>query len=129
MSVCSPSWRGRKRTGSPLLSDSNGMSTTRPSSDTPSSSFTTAFAYVADITDADRRAAGFGVIGAAIAFGFIVGPALGGVLGSVDLRLPFTVPNLPNLVGINLYFQVLGGDPGAPNGISMTNGLHEVIGS
>jgi len=56
-----------------------------------SSSFTTAFAYVADITDADRRAAGFGVIGAAIAFGFIVGPALGGVLGSVDLRLPFWV--------------------------------------
>jgi DHA1 family tetracycline resistance protein-like MFS transporter len=56
-----------------------------------SSSFTTAFAYVADITDADRRAAGFGVIGAAIAFGFIAGPALGGMLGSVDLRLPFWV--------------------------------------
>jgi DHA1 family tetracycline resistance protein-like MFS transporter len=56
-----------------------------------SSSFTTAFAYVADITDADRRAAGFGVIGAAFAFGFIVGPAVGGLLGAVDLRLPFWV--------------------------------------
>ena len=56
-----------------------------------SSSFTTAFAYVADITDADRRAAGFGVIGAAFAFGFIAGPALGGMLGVVDLRLPFWV--------------------------------------
>jgi len=56
-----------------------------------SSSFTTAFAYVADITDADRRAAGFGVIGAAFAFGFIAGPALGGMLGAVDLRLPFWV--------------------------------------
>lgn len=56
-----------------------------------SSSFTTAFAYVADITDADRRAAGFGVIGAGIAFGFIAGPALGGLLGAVDLRLPFWV--------------------------------------
>ncbi|WP_244622772.1 TCR/Tet family MFS transporter [Microvirga brassicacearum] len=56
-----------------------------------SSSFTTAFAYVADVTDADRRAAGFGVIGAAFAFGFIAGPALGGVLGAVDLRLPFWV--------------------------------------
>ena len=56
-----------------------------------SSSFTTAFAYVADITDADRRAAGFGVIGAAFAFGFIAGPALGGMLGAIDLRLPFWV--------------------------------------
>jgi DHA1 family tetracycline resistance protein-like MFS transporter len=54
-----------------------------------SSSFTTAFAYVADVTGADRRAAGFGVIGAAFAFGFIMGPALGGVLGAVDPRLPF----------------------------------------
>jgi DHA1 family tetracycline resistance protein-like MFS transporter len=56
-----------------------------------SSSFTTAFAYVADITDTDRRAAGFGVIGAAFAFGFIAGPAIGGMLGAVDLRLPFWV--------------------------------------
>ncbi|WP_262265952.1 TCR/Tet family MFS transporter [Microvirga yunnanensis] len=56
-----------------------------------SSSFTTAFAYVADVTDAARRAAGFGVIGAAFAFGFIAGPALGGVLGAIDLRLPFWV--------------------------------------
>lgn len=56
-----------------------------------SSSFTTAFAYVADVTDADRRAAGFGVIGAAFAFGFIFGPALGGMLGAVDPRLPFWV--------------------------------------
>jgi MFS transporter, DHA1 family, tetracycline resistance protein len=56
-----------------------------------SSSFTTAFAYVADITDAHRRAAGFGVVGAAFAFGFIAGPALGGMLGAVDLRLPFWV--------------------------------------
>lgn len=54
-----------------------------------SSSFTTAFAYVADVTDADRRAASFGIIGAAFAFGFIAGPALGGMLGAVDPRLPF----------------------------------------
>jgi DHA1 family tetracycline resistance protein-like MFS transporter len=46
---------------------------------------------VADVTDADRRAAGFGAIGAAFAFGFIAGPALGGLLGAVDLRLPFWV--------------------------------------
>ncbi|MCB8821467.1 MFS transporter [Microvirga rosea] len=56
-----------------------------------SSSFTTAFAYVADVTDSDRRAAGFGAIGAAFAFGFIAGPALGGMLGAIDLRLPFWV--------------------------------------
>lgn len=56
-----------------------------------SSSFTTAFAYVADVTAADRRAVGFGIIGAAFSFGFILGPALGGMLGAVDLHLPFWV--------------------------------------
>lgn len=63
----------------------------RAASGLASSSFTSAFAYVADVTDADRRAAGFGVIGAAFAFGFIVGPALGGLLGAIDLRLPFWI--------------------------------------
>jgi DHA1 family tetracycline resistance protein-like MFS transporter len=46
-------------------------------------------AYVADVTPPDRRAASFGVVGAAWGLGFVVGPALGGLLGQVDLRLPF----------------------------------------
>ena len=55
------------------------------------SSFSTAGAYVADVTPPERRAAGFGMLGAAFGLGFIVGPALGGMLGAVDPRLPFWV--------------------------------------
>lgn len=52
-------------------------------------SWTTAGAYIADVTPHDQRAKGFGMIGAAWGVGFVLGPALGGVLGSVDPRLPF----------------------------------------
>jgi MFS transporter, DHA1 family, tetracycline resistance protein len=54
-----------------------------------SASFATAFAYIADVTPEDKRAAEFGKIGAAFGLGFIVGPALGGLLTSIDPRLPF----------------------------------------
>lgn len=53
--------------------------------------FTAAAAYLADITPPEKRAQSFGYIGAAFGFGFITGPALGGVLGEIDLRLPFIV--------------------------------------
>jgi DHA1 family tetracycline resistance protein-like MFS transporter len=53
--------------------------------------FTAAGAYLADVTPPEKRAQSFGLIGAAFGFGFITGPALGGVLGAVDLRLPFLV--------------------------------------
>ena len=56
-----------------------------------SASISTAFAYIADITPAERRAAVFGKVGAAFGAGFIVGPAVGGLLGNVDPRLPFWV--------------------------------------
>ena len=46
-------------------------------------------AYVADITPAPDRARRFGLLGAMMGLGFILGPAVGGVLGDVDLRLPF----------------------------------------
>lgn len=46
-------------------------------------------AYVADITPAHDRARRFGLLGAMMGLGFILGPALGGILGDVDLRLPF----------------------------------------
>jgi DHA1 family tetracycline resistance protein-like MFS transporter len=52
-------------------------------------SFTTANAYVADVTEPSARARSFGMIGAAFGLGFIVGPLIGGVLGDIDLRLPF----------------------------------------
>ena len=56
-----------------------------------SASISTAFAYIADITPAERRAAVFGKVGAAFGAGFIIGPAVGGLLGSFDPRLPFWV--------------------------------------
>ncbi len=56
-----------------------------------SASVSTAFAYIADITPPERRAAVFGKIGAAFGAGFILGPAIGGLLGGFDPRLPFWV--------------------------------------
>src|SRR5690606_7321662 len=52
-------------------------------------SFTTANAYIADITPPQKRAASYGLLGAAFGIGFIIGPALGGLLGSLDVRAPF----------------------------------------
>lgn len=52
---------------------------------------TAATAYIADVSSPEKRAANFGMIGAAFGLGFIAGPALGGVLGDHDLRLPFFV--------------------------------------
>ncbi len=46
-------------------------------------------AYVADITAAEDRARRFGLLGAMMGVGFILGPALGGILGDIDIRLPF----------------------------------------
>jgi DHA1 family tetracycline resistance protein-like MFS transporter len=54
-----------------------------------SASFSTAGAYIADITPADKRAARFGMLGGAFGLGFVLGPAIGGYLGQIDLRLPF----------------------------------------
>ncbi len=54
-------------------------------------SFSTANAYVADVTPPDKRAKAYGWMGSAFSFGFLVGPALGGFLGDIDLRLPFFV--------------------------------------
>ncbi|MGA8103459.1 MAG: TCR/Tet family MFS transporter [Candidatus Acidiferrales bacterium] len=54
-----------------------------------SASFPTANAYIADVTPEEQRAAKFGMLGAAFGLGFIVGPALGGMLGGMGLRYPF----------------------------------------
>ncbi len=56
-----------------------------------SASFSTANAYVADVTAPQDRAKAFGLMGSAFGIGFIVGPAIGGTLGAIDLRLPFFV--------------------------------------
>ena len=56
-----------------------------------SASVSTAYAYIADVTPPERRAAMFGKIGVAFGAGFILGPAVGGLLGGMDPRLPFWV--------------------------------------
>jgi DHA1 family tetracycline resistance protein-like MFS transporter len=52
-------------------------------------SYSTATAYMADVTPPERRAQTFGLIGVAFGLGFIIGPAMGGLLGGIDIRLPF----------------------------------------
>lgn len=51
----------------------------------------TAGAYIADVTPPEKRAARFGLIGASFGLGFVIGPALGGLLGIYGLRVPFVV--------------------------------------
>ncbi|HEY0102739.1 MAG TPA: TCR/Tet family MFS transporter, partial [Brevundimonas sp.] len=54
-----------------------------------SSSFTTVYAYMADITAPEKRARAYGLIGAAFSAGFVLGPVLGGFLGEFGPRVPF----------------------------------------
>ncbi|MBA3960622.1 MAG: TCR/Tet family MFS transporter [Chthoniobacterales bacterium] len=54
-------------------------------------SISTSMAYISDVVEPEKRASAFGMIGAAFGVGFILGPALGGLLGTSDPRLPFWV--------------------------------------
>src|SRR6218665_2878343 len=56
-----------------------------------SASISTASAYIADVTPPDKRAASYGLLGAAFGVGFVMGPAMGGMLGGVNPHLPFWV--------------------------------------
>jgi len=53
------------------------------------SNVSTAFAYIADVTPAEERAKKYGMLGAAFGMGFVIGPAVGGLLGHYSLRAPF----------------------------------------
>ncbi len=52
-------------------------------------SFTTGAAYIADVSEPEKRAQNFGLIGAAFGLGFIIGPVIGGILGQYGARIPF----------------------------------------
>lgn len=52
-------------------------------------SYTTASAYIADISTPEKRAQNFGIVGAAFGLGFIIGPVTGGLLGEIGSRVPF----------------------------------------
>jgi MFS transporter, DHA1 family, tetracycline resistance protein len=64
-------------------------------------------AYVADISAPEERARRFGLLGAMFGIGFILGPALGGILGSIDLRLPFVVAGVLALINLVYGYFVL----------------------
>lgn len=64
-------------------------------------------AYVADITPPAERAKRFGQLGAAFGVGFILGPATGGLLGEIDVRLPFVVAGVLALINLAYGFFVL----------------------
>lgn len=72
-----------------------------------SASVPTAFAYVADVTPIERRAHAYGVMGAAFGLGFIIGPALGGALGSFGPRTAFWVAAALSLANAGYGYFVL----------------------
>jgi multidrug resistance protein len=65
---------------------------------------TAAQAYIADVTDEKRRAAGMGLLGSAMGLGFVFGPTLGGILGQHSATLPFFVASA--LAGINFLLAL-----------------------
>lgn len=70
-------------------------------------SFSTANAYIADVSTQETRARNFGLVGMMFGLGFIIGPALGGVLGGIHIRLPFFVAAGLSLVNWLYGFFVL----------------------
>ena len=68
-------------------------------------SYSTANAYLADITAAENRAKAFGMMGAAFGLGFVIGPAIGGLLGEFGPRVPFFAA--AGLAGLNFLFGLL----------------------
>ncbi|TMC58944.1 MAG: TCR/Tet family MFS transporter [Chloroflexi bacterium] len=70
-------------------------------------SFTVANAYIADVSPPERRAQNFGVIGAAFGLGFIIGPLVGGVLGTFGPRVPFMAAGALTLLNWLYGFFVL----------------------
>jgi DHA1 family tetracycline resistance protein-like MFS transporter len=70
-------------------------------------SFTTATAYIADISTNENRAQNFGLIGAAFGLGFVIGPAIGGLLGEMGPRIPFIAAAILTLINVVYGYFVL----------------------
>ncbi len=70
-------------------------------------SFTPAYAYIADVTPPEKRAQSFGLMGAAFGIGFILGPAIGGLLGSFGPRAPFFTAGAIALLNTTFGFFAL----------------------
>ena len=72
-----------------------------------SANIATAFAYIADVTPADRRAGAYGMMQAAMSLGFALGPGLGGVLGKIDPTAPFWAAAAISLINAGYGFFVV----------------------
>ena len=70
-------------------------------------SFTTASAYIADVTPPEKRAQNFGMIGVAFGLGFIIGPVIGGVLGQFGSRIPFVASAVLALINFLYGYFIL----------------------
>lgn len=70
-------------------------------------SFTPAYAYLADVSPPHRRAQNFGLVGAAFGMGFIIGPAVGGLLGTLGPRAPFFAAACLSLLNVGFGLFVL----------------------
>jgi DHA1 family tetracycline resistance protein-like MFS transporter len=70
-------------------------------------SFTTANAYIADISTPEKRAANFGLVGVAFGLGFIIGPVLGGILGKYDVHYPFIAAAVLALLNATYGYFIL----------------------
>ncbi|GAA3953084.1 MFS transporter [Chitinophaga oryziterrae] len=70
-------------------------------------SFTTAAAYIADVSTAEKRTQNFGLIGAAFGLGFILGPMLGGLLGQFGTKAPFLAAGVLSLLNVVYGYFVL----------------------
>lgn len=79
------------------------------------SSYTTAQAYIADISTPETRAKNYGMLGAAFGMGFIAGPLLGGLLGELGLRIPFVA------AAVLTFFNFLYGYFIVPESLAATN--------
>lgn len=68
-------------------------------------SFTTASAYIADVSTPEKKAQNFGMVGVAFGIGFIIGPAVGGFLGKWGIRIPFFAAAI--LAGVNWLYGLI----------------------
>lgn len=71
------------------------------------SNIATAFAYITDVTAPEKRAKHFGMLGAVFGLGFVVGPAVGGLLGHINLRAPFWAAAILSLANALYGFFIL----------------------
>ena len=94
-------------------------------------SYSTATAYIADISTPENKTRNFGMVGAAFGIGFIVGPAIGGVLGDIGIRMPFLIAGglsfLNFLYGLFVLKETLPKDKRRPFSLLRSNPIGAIV--